>query len=58
MTRISRLTPPPRLTRAMPVMPSRRFATVLSTNQLSCSSVMSTASAEKQAIVAAEIDAA
>ena len=47
MTRISRLTPPPRLTAAMPLIDSNRLATVLSTYQDNSSSVMSVASALK-----------
>ncbi len=46
-TRISRFTPPLRLTDAMPSTESNRRATVSSTNQLSCSSVMSLASTAK-----------
>ncbi len=46
MTRISRLTPPLRLTAAMPGTDSNSLATVLSIYQLSCSTVMSLAIAE------------
>jgi hypothetical protein len=47
MTRISRSTPPLRSTLAMPSTASSRFATVSSTNQLSCSIVMSAAATAK-----------
>ena len=60
MTRISRLTPPLRLTVAMPGIDSSSLATVLSMYQLSCSTVMSLAIAaiagEIVAVVSARID--
>ncbi len=54
MTRISRSTPPWRLTWRMPGTPSSRLATVSSTNQLSCSIVMSVAPTAKKAISLSE----